>query len=77
MTKLNYNRPLYTKQAMNKKCGYPPMELGSILKFGKYRDHSIVWLIENDIKYLDWLLGEKIVELNNEAYRVFKENWRE
>jgi len=73
MTRINYNRPIYQKQAMNKKCKYPPMHLDSQFGFGKYKGTSLLWVMENDSNYVDWLMGEKAIELDNEAYSRFKQ----
>lgn len=38
------------------------------LNFGKYKGETIKWIIENDNEYVEWLIVEEMVLLNNEAY---------
>jgi len=52
---------------------YPPMNLDSKIKFGKYIGHTLQFLIDNEHNYVVWLLEEKIILFTNEAYEYFME----
>ena len=53
---------------------YPPMSLGSELKFGKWKGYTIEHIIENDINYLRYMVTvQGIIKLDNEAHKEFSE----
>jgi hypothetical protein len=43
------------------------------LNFGKFRGFTILQLIETEPSYLRWAMEQKIIELDNEAFRSFQE----
>lgn len=44
------------------------------LPFGKHRGRLLVDLINNELSYVQWLVREKVIEIDNEAYEVYKNN---
>ena len=40
--------------------------LNSAFCFGKYNGKTILWLIENDIKYITWALDEGVIKWDYE-----------
>jgi len=52
---------------------YPPMNLDSKIKFGKYIGHTLLFLIDNEYRYVAWLIDEKIILLTDVAYEYFSE----
>lgn len=50
-----------------------PVHLDTQVRFGKYKQCSVEWVIQNDPQYLDWLVGEKAIELDNQAYEKLKD----
>jgi len=53
---------------------YPPLGLGDIIKFGKHKGTEMSDLIMNHTSYVKYMTDEKIIELTNEAYELFKEH---
>lgn len=68
MTKFNWNRPQYKQEKI-----FPPLNIDSELKFGKYRGSTVLWIIENDTSYMEWMIDNKVVQLDNQAYKFFKQ----
>ena len=50
----------------------PILTLDSEIKFGKYEGSTIEWILDNDTGYIDYMLNEQIIELDNEAYEYYK-----
>lgn len=42
------------------------------LHFGKHKDDLLIDVIKNDTEYANWLVQEKIITLDNEAYAEYK-----
>ena len=51
--------------------------LNTILAFGKHSQATISRVIQADVKYIDWLLSEKIIELDADAYRLYQKTFNE
>lgn len=57
---------------MTKKKEYPPMSLVKEFRFGKYKHLTVENVINQDAGYIKYMIGEKIIELDNEAYEYFE-----
>ena len=50
------------------------MSLEDVFTFGKYKGLTLEWAINEDLKYVKWLVEEKMLEMNNEAFAEYQEN---
>jgi hypothetical protein len=48
------------------------LKLSDVLFFGKYRGKSIGDIMHNDVQYIHWAIGEKIVKLRPIAHIAYK-----
>jgi len=48
------------------------MGLYDVFTFGKCKSCTIDHIIRNDISYITWLIEEDILELTDEAYKVYQ-----
>lgn len=53
------------------KKNYPPMTLGQEFKFGKHKGESVENVIDRDISYIAYMMEQKYIELDNEAYEYY------
>ena len=42
------------------------------IRFGKYKEEEIGDIIDFDIAYMDYLVEEQIIELNNEVWEYYQ-----
>ena len=50
----------------------PVLGLKDRLTFGKYRGRSLEVVLRDEPSYIRWLIGDKIVELTDEARAVYE-----
>lgn len=53
------------------KCKFATLTLGSRLNFGKYKGRTFQATMETDIDYVNWLLSEKAILMDSEAYKHY------
>lgn len=61
---------------MSKPSNSKILSLDSVLTFGKYRGFTVREILFQDIQYLDWLIEERKIELDNEAFETIQQAFR-
>ncbi len=54
----------------------PPTVSSPIMRFGKYRDRTVRWIVENDPSYAEWVL-RKVANLSHSLRQEFRSNLKE
>ena len=54
----------------------PPTVSSPIMRFGKYRDRTVRWIVENDPSYAEWVL-RKVANLSPSLRQEFRSNLKE
>lgn len=58
---------------------YPPLRLESKIKFGKYKDanKTLLDLINEDLKYVGYLINNKIIQVDPVAYGEYRDRLKQ
>jgi len=54
------------------KPNYPPMGLDKEFKFGKHIGKTVMEIIESSPDYIEYMMDQKIIKLDNEAYAYWE-----
>jgi hypothetical protein len=44
------------------------------LPFGKHKGRLIIDILNNELSYAQWLVRERIIEMDNETFEIYKSN---
>jgi hypothetical protein len=55
----------------------PVLSFGSVIGFGKHKGETLYMVIVNDVDYVEWMLAEKAIAIDEPAYAFYLDNLAE
>ena len=49
------------------------MKLSDAFRFGKWKGTTLENVLAKDFGYIQWLISENVIQLDNDAYKVYEE----